>query len=371
MERTEWKLEPTWLSDPAWEEVAAAADRLSRVEVQAALAKLREWFPPSWSENCPIEHGVAGKQFTYVGRLSLLELGHAAVVADADESFTARLRDSKEYLGADAELRAMLLLKLSGAELERAPQGIGPRLSEFIAKWRSGSQAVVEVKAIRTSDEVEVAERLTAEVIFALMANASELPGFTGRVEWNEDVLFGSPPDIASVKKDAEESMAAAKALALSLPEFSVGLGAMGTLRLKSSSTATRLDFSCEAYAPTAAGIFYRIRRRCNGAVRQLATHPTLPGILILDIDADGLARNGLPQLARWATNKPQLGAVFVVAREYSVRRSHGHVCLLPGPRFDELTEALTPFERCDAGHLHFQPVCALECPCPTHFAFR
>lgn len=370
MERTDWKLNPTWLLEPSWEEVAAAADGLTPVEVQAALAKLREWFHASWADDCTLKHQVAGKQLTYVGRLSLLELGHAAVVADADDSFSARLRDSEQYLGADAELRAMLLLKLGGAALEREPQGTGSRRSEFIAKWRSGTRAVVEVKAVRTSDEVEVAERLVTQAIFALAAGAIELPGFTGRVEWNDDVLFGSPPDVASVKKDVEDSIAAAKVLAQSLPEFTVPIGAIGKLRLTSNSPTPTLQVSYDGYAPTAAGIFRRIRRRCNDAMQQLATHPTLPGLIILDIDADGLARNGLPQLARWANSKPQLGAVLVVEREYNARRSHGHVGVLRGPRFDEVTDALTSLERCEAGHLHFQPVCALESPCPAHFAF-
>lgn len=84
MEHTEWKLNPAWLFEPSWEDVGAAADRLTPVEVQAALGKLRERFPAHWAEECTLKHHVAGKQLTYVGRLSLLELGHAAVVARAE-----------------------------------------------------------------------------------------------------------------------------------------------------------------------------------------------------------------------------------------------------------------------------------------------
>jgi hypothetical protein len=365
----EWKLNPDWLSEPSWQEVAVAADRLTPVQIEAALAKLGEWFAASWVKDCTLRHPVAGKQLTYVGRLSLLELAHSAVVAGADESFSTRLRDAEQFLGADAELRTMLLLKLSGAELERAPQGIGPRLSEFVAKWRSGARTVVEVKAVRMSNEVELAERLTSQAVFALGAAAGDLPGFTGRVEWNEDALFGAPPSVATLEKEVAESLASAKSMAQSLSEFSVALGAIGTLWLKANSSILSLEVAYDGYAPTAGGIFRRVRRRCNDALQQLATHPTLPGLIILDIDADGLARNGLSLLARWAAAKPQLGAVLVVAREYSARRSYGHVCVLPGPRLNELADVLVALESCEAGHLHFQPLCARESPCPALFA--
>ncbi len=100
--------------------------------------------------------------------------------------------------------------------------------------------------------------------------------------------------------------------------------------------------------------------------------HPHLPGILILDTDADGLARNGLDQLQqRWVDRKPQVGAVLVLEREYSAERAYGNVRLLPGPRIEEVSELLYALERCEAGHLHYQPVSSPETPCPAMFAME
>jgi hypothetical protein len=370
-----WRLNPQWLDEPSWPEVLARATKLTEAERVQALEWLKKVFDLSWSTGRTLAHGVTHKQFTYPGRLSLLELGRAAALTGVDDSFLGRLRDPGEYFGADAELRAALLLMSGGAVLEREKAGDGSRLSEYVARWPSGEAAIVEVKAVRMSDKVQAAERLTTQCVFALMGRADELPGYQGQLAWNEDALFKSLQDtpVEVVLSEINMAFDRLKDHIGDGPRspFDWPLGSIGSLRLALKQSAPALDLAFDGYAPSAEVIFRRLRRRCNDALQQLATHPHLPGLIILDADADGLARNGLRQLAGWARQKPQLGAVLVTEREYGAEQSYTHVCVLPGPRLGDVVYALAALEECDKGHLHFQPLTELTKPCSACSGFR
>ena len=96
--------------------------------------------------------------------------------------------------------------------------------------------------------------------------------------------------------------------------------------------------------------------------------HPHLAGIAVLDVDACAVARNGLALLEEWAAHQPQLGVFVVIEREHASTASYGNVRLIGGPRVNDVAEVGGAFEYCEAGHLHYQPLCSPATPCESVF---
>lgn len=358
-------MHPDWLQEPSWVDVVRTADRLTVKQAAAAMAKLAILFPPDWVSACTVRHGVAQLEITYAGRLVLLELGHAAAVVGVDDALTSRLRAVGEFLGAAAELRAALLLTRSRGALKREVRGTGTRLSEFVVRWTSGVEAVVEVKALNLAAEVREAERVVTMAYFEIMRLADTLRGVRGHIDWDDAILESPLGDLAVIAAVRHAMSAASLATA---PDTAIPIAGIGVLHLTPDPSQTALALYGGGFSPSDATIFRRLRRRCNDALQQIATHPKLAGMIILDVEADGLARNGLGLLAAWVRSKPQLGAVLVFDRESNAGRSYGHVHLLAGARHEEVAPIESALETCSAGHVHNQPLCTPSVPCPAHF---
>ena len=109
-----------------------------------------------------------------------------------------------------------------------------------------------------------------------------------------------------------------------------------------------------------------RIRRVLNGAMQQIK-EAKLPGIIVLDIERDGQARNSLGFLQRWASSKDGLAAVLVMER-HSFDRDYlcAAVDVLPGRTFDAASDhVLSLVDLCDDEHFHYAPLNRLVSPCP------
>src|ERR1019366_6474760 len=97
----------------------------------------------------------------YAGRRVLLELADAAARRTPGKELVGRLRNARQHFGAAAELRAIGMFLRAGAVLETPKKKKnGVRLPEFVARLPSGSGAVVEVKALRQSDEMREMDRV-------------------------------------------------------------------------------------------------------------------------------------------------------------------------------------------------------------------
>src|SRR5579871_5865879 len=113
-------IERNWVDDSGWKAPLCVVDRLSAAEVDGARDVLRTVFPPSMTDELrATNHPVVAEQYTYVGRLLLLELGLAIVYAGADEAEINRLRTADQYDGVSAEMRASFIFVRDGAQLAR------------------------------------------------------------------------------------------------------------------------------------------------------------------------------------------------------------------------------------------------------------
>jgi len=224
------------------------------------------------------------------------------------------------------------------------------------------------VKAIRQGDAMNDADRVVLEAQQLLIRLAREVRGFRGRLEWNR-ALINAPPDDSAIPIAVHFAIARAKAPVHTGRECRIPIEDVGTLHLVPDGDCHELCLDYGTYGPSDEAIFERLVRPAEKAVnKQMATHPHLPGILVLDVDACGLARNGLDLLAAWAARQPQLGVIIVIEREYAAAASYVNVRFLHGPRVREVADVGRAFEYCDAGHLHYQPLCTPASPCESLF---
>jgi hypothetical protein len=110
-----------------------------------------------------------------------------------------------------------------------------------------------------------------------------------------------------------------------------------------------------------------RVRRLLNKAVRQI-DEAGLPGVIILDLQRDHLARNAIGFWAQWAQRKQSLAALLVISRSSSASdgRMYGEIDVLPGPRVDATEDVLSDMlSICTDGHLHYNPLSTPSTPCP------
>ncbi len=360
-------IRPEWLDDDGWLQVYASADRLSSADTDAAHLQMERIHTPEWTESCEPDHPIVWEQITFAGRRVLLELAYVAAFRPPGTEMIGRLRNARGRFGAAAELRGLGMIMRSGAVLERVRKKRNARLPECIARFPSGRRAVVEVKAIRESAWMREMDRVVPHTHFMFARLAGEVPGFRGHLEWS-DAVRKLPPDDAAILVAVQFAVARAKTVCQVERDHSVPAAGLGTLHLTPDASCPSLTMSYGTYSPSDEAIFERLRRRTDEAMKQLAVHPELPGIIVLDIDAFGVARNGLSLLAEWARAQPQLGVVIVVEREHSATVTYGNVLFLLGPRADEVNEVENAFEVCDQNHIHYMAVSSPESPCPCHF---
>jgi hypothetical protein len=356
-----------WPTDAHWGRVLARADRLSEQERLAARNELTRIYAIDGHGICAMEHQATWSQSTWPGRFELLELGHAAAVEPLNRRFINRLRNSREHFGAAAELRARQMLRRSGAKVRPAPKGQGPGLAEFSTSWVTGAEAIVEVKALRQGAALDEADRVVVATQQELQCFATKINGFQGKMRWS-DALLDAPPDDLAIFFTTRFAMERAMALAVAGRAGSVPLEGIGTLELTPNADSRELRIDYGTYAPSNEAIFERLLRPLEKAMEQCATHAQLPGIVVLDVDACGLARNALDLLQAWAELQTQLGVVILLEREHAPIASYGNVRLIGGPRADEVADVGNAFEYCEAGHLHYQPLCSPATPCESLF---
>jgi hypothetical protein len=249
-----------------------------------------------------------------------------------------------------------------------APKGKGEGLAEFIAEWLSGAKAIIEVKALQQADAIKAVEQVVMAAQHLLIRLGREVPGCRGRLEW-ASTLLDAPPDEAAVIVAVQFAIARAKALVAAGQPCVIPIEGVATMHLVPHASCTELRLEYGGYAPTPEATFERMRRAADKAIAQMATHIHLPGILVLDVDACGFARNALHLLQEWAWMQPQLAVIIVIERELASRAAYGNVCLVDGFRFSEVADVIAAFEYCERGHLHYQPICSLATPCESHFA--
>lgn len=358
---------PDWPADPYWMELLSRADRLSEQDRFAARRELARIYTVDGRGIHDMGHQVTWSQSTWPGRFELLEQGHAAAAHPLSSHFINRLRNVHEHFGAAAELRARQMLRHSGAVVRPAPKGKIRGLAEFIAHWPSGAEAIIEVKALQQGAAMNEADRVVGRTLEELAHLGREIRGFQGKLQWS-DALIGTPPDDLAIVLATHFAIAQAKTLARTGRACSVSLEGIGTLELTPHADNQELRMEYGTYAPSNEAVFDRLRRPLEKAMDQFATHPHLPGIAVVDVDACGLARNGLSLVEVWAACQPQLGVIVVIEREHTSVASYGNVRLIGGPRVNEVADVGGAFEYCEAGHLHYQPLCSPPTPCESLF---
>jgi hypothetical protein len=340
---------------------------LSEQERCAAQNALARMYMVDGRGVCAIEHQAAWSQLTWPGRFELLELGHAAAIEPPNSRFINRLRNASEHFGAAAELRARQMIGYSGARVRSAPTGKGPGVADFISNWPSGAEAIVEVKAVQQGAAMNQADRVVVGTQQELSQLCCEIPGFRGKLHWT-NALLDAPPDDMTIFFATRSAVTQAKALAAAGRACRVSIEGIATLELTPDADCQQLCIEYGTYAPSNEAIFARLRSPLEKAMEQFATHPHLPGIAVLDVDACGVARNGLALLEAWAAHQPQLGVIVVIEREHASTASYGNVRLIGGPRVNDVVDVRSAFEYCEAGHLHYQPLCSPATPCESLF---
>jgi hypothetical protein len=365
-----------WLDPASWTETATFADRLTSAEFSAAMAELARVFTPDWMAAAPQWHPVIRSEPWKTGRLALLDLGHAAAVVGVDDALLKRLQNAAEYLGAAAEIRAAFMLKRSGARLDREPLGKTSRLPEYRATWQSGAQAIVEVRAFKQSEIANAGERVALLVLQELHMLREVLSGTVVKIEWAKAILDAKNPlTDAAVSQATRAAVEAARGTLSASSEARVDIDRIGKLFLQVAPQGPDTPYHLEpgGFAPDDSTIYRRLRRQMKDKLDQISAHPTLPGVIIFDVEADGLAGNGFGLLERWVRTKPQLGVLIFVEREIVAQETrglclYGNVRLIFGPRAAETDNLAKSFELCDAKHIHCQALCTPSSPCPAKF---
>lgn len=316
---------------------------------------------------CEHEHQVSWSQATWPGRFELLELGHAAATQLPKRQFIDRLRNADGYLGAAAELRARHMLRMSGAKVRAAKNGQGPGLAEFLCRWPSRAEAIVEVKSFHQGKALERANNIVVTTQQELAYLDNEVSGFRGKLTWSND-LFDAPLDDLAILFTTRRAIERAKELASRTRSGHVVLEGIGILDMTRDTNAQTFRVEYGGYAPSKESTFKRLHVSLDKAMRQCATHPNLPAIVVLDVDAFGLARNALGLVEAWAAEQPQLGVIVIIEREHAPNASYGNVRLIGGRRAEEVADLCSAFEFCEEGHLHYQPLCSPGAPCESLF---
>lgn len=358
-----------------WDRLRAVVDRLTPQEFEAALAWLHDVFPPDladslWARN----HPVASHQYSYVGRLSLLELGHALAIVPPDDYAVRRLRQPDEYEGVAAERRVALLLVRAGAQLE--PIGaVGGKRCEYVARLPDGQRLAVEVKLPSMGESERKLELATlhfkAELEKHMLWLQECVPG--ARVTFHFSREIADLVDHGEVNSEQLRSCVEAvervrAAMYRNSPPGQIDLGRIGTLDISQGSPNRRVQFDAFEPLRSVRELSRRVTRNLlKDAMTQIGA-ARLPGVVVLDIYRDVVVGNATDALRNWASQQSSLAALLILDRTVvaSDGRMYGSVNVLPGPeRRSAMPLFRRAFDTCVAGHCHYNPLCTPSSPCP------
>lgn len=385
-----------WLEEALWERNLRLLR--SRRMGRRALVALQEVFTPGWSlEQTRVEaawrdaavaggataqelarkvHPILREQLTVGGRYRLLEVGVMLGHMSEKKALRERLRAAREYHGMCSELRAGLLLRAAGAEVEWEPikGASGP---DWKATW-SGGVIGVEVKRPRISQRAEGLHQIEMALNFEFMAALSAPPLVVDSGIWltlhpSAEVLTLKTvlgfADIEAVKRLARD---AAEHVRRNLPSptaegrFSAGRGGEFTVHLGAGEQPQvqlgmyGLPGDDERDAKDLIDIVQE-------AAEQLRALGDMPGLVLLDADGDlGILRHLRTIHETLATEMwaKTLAGVALVTRTSSVVEELGEsridaiVHVVPGPKIAALETTLLPRLRlCDRKHFHSDPL--------------
>jgi hypothetical protein len=369
---------PNWAST-LWERVIAAANRLEPRVSQAALAGLSHAFPPELQAQLEDQrHPVVAKQLTHAGRSRLLELGLAIVALPASAEDIARLRDPNEFPGCAAELIAGLMFRRQRVKLVRPPKIRGKKRCEYIGAFRDAQCYAIEVKHLEWSEELSELEPALGSLTLELMQRMSwlseklrsELPSGLACFQLSDAIRNLGNRSAVDFEEIRSRCHAASDylqgQLAGSIRFGTFELEGLGRVVIRPDPNPPALGLEFRGPSGDAGRDDRRVRRVVNGAMRQIQ-ETNLPGIIVLDIERDGQARNSLGFLQRWAARKEGLAAVLVMERHsFAGDYSCAAVDVLPGRAFDAASDnVLSLVELCDDEHFHYTPLNRLVSPCP------
>lgn len=364
-----------WTST-SWEAAFAAADRLPSKLQAEALRCLRDVFPPSLTAMLQADgHPVVGEQLTNRGRLELLELGLAIAVVGLNKNELGRLRHPDQYRGAAAELRALLLPVRAGARLTRPPVAKGKKVCEYIAEFPTGLRVAVEAKRPNVGERDLDMQVVEQSVFMELMC----------QLDWLHEVLPSARATLIlkmtdhralgnrhGINEGLVRSVVAAAVERVRLavhqgpPAQPVDLGALGSLVIQEDKQIGQLQFDATSRRTVKDG-FIRIRRTILNKAAQQIRDSGLTGLILLDLEDDRAGVDGSDLLARWADTKDALGAIILIERHTIDGRACNGAHVVPGPRFDEIAEAIgRGLDYCAAGHVHYTPLSTPSDPCPA-----
>ena len=342
-----------------------------------ALAALKRVFPPEWSclqSGTKGLHPVVYDALTIGGRHRLLEVGAMLSSVNISRRLRERLLLAEEYHGVCAELHVGLLIKATGARYETEPvnDGIGP---DGRAQWESGSLAI-EVKRPHQSVQARATQQVELD-FFNEFSRAITAPPLDFDIgvwlslhvkagEWPRTAT--GAPDSARIRGLARDAAATVRAR-LQLPtrpdQFAAGpgvdvniqLGLADEPRVQLGMYSHRDDHDHEAKR-----LFSTVRE----AAMQLSAIRDVPGLIVLDADADLGILNHVDELETmlheaWAQG---LAGVAIVTKDSSADEEIGDarldtaIRIVPGPLAGSLSNTLIPELRlCERGHLHIDPL--------------
>lgn len=376
-----WSPFPTdgeWTRDAAWGESLGAA--VDRQEAELGLEELRRALPPARVRAFEEPyHPLAWSYIFRASRYSLVELGTAAR-RFRPAQLARRLRNSSDFEGTAAELRAGLELQvLLGATLKHEPLGRGKAGPDWLATGGGCSPLLIEVKCPLSSRRSELLVRAGSQLLMDLTRELQDVL----RVRPKTGVLLEFRPSRyaleqitagGQVNKSIGSDLGAViagefAALAGHLTDGTYELGASGSMSVQPGTDADG-QFSLGGSFATL-DLEYEFQRLCDdlcGAARQLAEHPTYPGLIVIDVHRDrgllNFVRATTEVLARedWAR---RLAGVLFLDRDFPNHVPDCRVRLAPGPRVEVLNDALSRRTLCAHGgwHVYNGVFPAPECP--------
>jgi len=366
-----------WTRDPSWEELLCAA--VNRSEAELGLDDLRRALPPARVQ--ALEEPLHPLAWSYVfraSRYSLVELG-TAVRRFSPSQIAQRLRDSTDFEGTAAELRVGLELQALGARLKHEPLGRGKAGPDWLATWEDRCHLLVEVKCPLCSHRSELIARAGGDLLLELMRELESVPHVrpdTGTwVEFRPSrqalmrITDGGRVNGLIASRLAAAIARQLAALVWPLPDGTYEVGDLGRVSLQRGAGAEAKFHFSGAFSDLDNDYeFKRLYDDLQGAARQLAEHPTYPGLIVIDAHRDrgvlNFVRAVTEVLARegWAR---RLAGVLFLDRDFPMQVPDCRVRLAPGPRVDVLNEALKRGTLCAHGgwHVYNGVFPAPECP--------
>lgn len=364
-----------WLEEVDWKRNLVGLRR--RKTGSAALAALRAVFTPEWSQaqsGTKGLHPVVYDSITVGGRHQLLEVGAMLAMSDISKRLRERLLRDTEYYGACAELHVALLLNAAGAHFEAEPvkDGIGP---DGVARWKNGSLAV-EVKRPNESARARATQQVELEFFNEFSAAASDLASKVDKGVWlnlhvnaNEwPTAVTGVPDLVRIRGLARDVAGIVRSR-LTVPTTSTHFAVAPGVEVSISPGLTdepRVQLGMHSHSVDAEHQAQRLFKIVQEAAKQLRAVPNLPGLVVLDADADfgilnyigeievmlteewahGLAAVAIVTKTTTSDDRLREARLDTVVRIVSSRMSQALIgTLLPGLRV------------CERGHYHVDPL--------------